>query len=261
MLPNASLQNAMQPLGNIALNSNAAKRLQHCKKGKKHNRKQRCMAVRQYSRKHLKTTIDMNTTKQPLFIAFSTQKGGVGKSSLTALVASVLHYRSGYNVAVFDCDFPQHSLLQMRERDRNYVMQNEVFKKLAQEQFGRLNKKAYPVIQCRAEEALQQAEAFIQSSNAAADAIFFDLPGTVGTPGVLTALTVAHHGRPCSDRKYACFHGGADTRVDAKRTDLHRSDTAILESGGRQGKIALVCAIRKCRRRLGIDLDAVLYTG
>ncbi|MCP5762177.1 ParA family protein, partial [Klebsiella pneumoniae] len=55
----------------------------------------------------------MDTKKQPLFIAFSSQKGGVGKSTFTTLVASLLHYRLGYNVAVFDCDFPQHSLMQM----------------------------------------------------------------------------------------------------------------------------------------------------
>lgn len=34
--------------------------------------------------------------KEPLFIAFSTQKGGVGKSAMTTIVASILHYRMGY---------------------------------------------------------------------------------------------------------------------------------------------------------------------
>ncbi|MEG2282868.1 MAG: dihydrodipicolinate synthase family protein, partial [Rikenellaceae bacterium] len=33
---------------------------------------------------------DMNTKKKPLFIAFSSQKGGVGKSTFTTLVASAL---------------------------------------------------------------------------------------------------------------------------------------------------------------------------
>ena len=48
----------------------------------------------------------MDTKKKPLFIAFSSQKGGVGKSTFTTLVASTMHYRLGYNVAVFDADFP-----------------------------------------------------------------------------------------------------------------------------------------------------------
>ena len=69
-----------------------------------------------------------STTK---FISFSTQKGGVGKSTFTTLVASLLHYRMGYNVAVMDCDYPQYSLHRMREQDLKTVMNNEHFKKAA----------------------------------------------------------------------------------------------------------------------------------
>jgi|GEM_PF-1543127 len=46
--------------------------------------------------------------QKPLFIAFSTQKGGVGKSTFTVLVASYLHYLKGLNVAVMDCDYPAY---------------------------------------------------------------------------------------------------------------------------------------------------------
>ena len=42
------------------------------------------------------------------FVAFSTQKGGAGKTTLTVLAASYLHYVKGFNVAVIDCDYPQH---------------------------------------------------------------------------------------------------------------------------------------------------------
>lgn len=45
------------------------------------------------------------------FIAFSTQKGGAGKTTLTILVASYLHYVKGFDVAVNDCDYPQHSIM------------------------------------------------------------------------------------------------------------------------------------------------------
>ena len=45
---------------------------------------------------------------KPLYVAFSTQKGGAGKTTLTVLMASYLHYVKGYDVAVIDCDFPQH---------------------------------------------------------------------------------------------------------------------------------------------------------
>ena len=54
---------------------------------------------------------------KPVFIAFSTQKGGVGKTTFTVLAASYLHYVCGYNVLVVDCDYPQFSINEMRKRD------------------------------------------------------------------------------------------------------------------------------------------------
>ena len=51
------------------------------------------------------------------YVAFSTQKGGAGKTTFTVLVASFLHYVRGYNVAVIDCDYPQCSIVEMRKRD------------------------------------------------------------------------------------------------------------------------------------------------
>ena len=38
--------------------------------------------------------------KEPLLIAFASQKGGVGKSAFTVLVASILHYQKGLKVGV-----------------------------------------------------------------------------------------------------------------------------------------------------------------
>ena len=40
----------------------------------------------------------MEKKKEPLFVALSNQKGGVGKSTLTILLASYFHYRKGKNV-------------------------------------------------------------------------------------------------------------------------------------------------------------------
>lgn len=135
----------------------------------------------------------MKTTNKPLFIAFSSQKGGVGKSTFTALVASTLYYRLGYNIAVFDADFPQYSLMKMKARDMTMIMENEVLKKVAYKQFTTLNKKAYPIIQHKAEGVLDAALHFVNEATVPLDVIFFDFPGTVNTPGVLKALTGMHH--------------------------------------------------------------------
>ncbi|MCW4470210.1 ParA family protein [Flavobacterium sp. MFBS3-15] len=135
----------------------------------------------------------METQHNTLFVAFASQKGGVGKSTFTSLVASSMHYRLGYNVAVLDCDFPQYSLAQMRERDMKAVMENEAFKKMAHRQFLSLNKKAYPILQHRAENALEAAQEFIASSEAPIDILFFDLPGTVNSAGIIKALAGMHY--------------------------------------------------------------------
>ena len=64
-------------------------------------------------------------------MAISSQKGGAGKTTLTVLVASYLHYVKGYNVAVVDCDFPQYSIHDMRKRDLKAIMEDEYYKSMA----------------------------------------------------------------------------------------------------------------------------------
>ncbi|WP_418219363.1 ParA family protein [Chryseobacterium glaciei] len=130
------------------------------------------------------------TMKKPLKISFSTQKGGVGKSTFTTLVASLLHFRLGYNVLIMDCDFPQHSLGKMRDRDMKTVMQNEYHKKAALKLYQQINKKAYSIIRCKADDALEKAAEHVDDSALHFDFIFFDLPGTANTSGVLTTLKV-----------------------------------------------------------------------
>ncbi len=126
----------------------------------------------------------MNET---LFVAFSTQKGGAGKTTLTVLTASFLHYVKGYNVAVIDCDFPQFSIKDMRERDLKNIERNPYLKKIAFEQFKKLQKRAYPVLESRPEEAIETARRLLSSGNPP-DFIFFDLPGTVNNLGAIQTI-------------------------------------------------------------------------
>ena len=125
--------------------------------------------------------------KKTLNVAFSTQKGGAGKTTLTVLVASYLHYVKGYNVAVIDCDFPQHSIADMRERDLKMVMEDEHYKLMAYEQFSSLGKKAYVVIESSPENALVDAKDVIEEMSP--DFLFFDLPGTINNMAVIETLS------------------------------------------------------------------------
>ena len=101
--------------------------------------------------------------KEATYVAISTQKGGAGKTTLTVLVASYLHYVKGYNVAVVDCDFPQYSIHDMRKRDMKAVMEDGHYKVLAYEQLKRLKKNPYPIRCSRAEDAIRTAENLVEA--------------------------------------------------------------------------------------------------
>lgn len=124
-----------------------------------------------------------------IFVAFATQKGGIGKSTVTALVASYLHNVHGYNVAVIDCDDPQHSICGLREREMNLIDESEYFKALACDHFRKIKKNAYPVIKSNSVDALDDAERMLASEDVRPDIVFFDMPGTLRSNGVVKTLS------------------------------------------------------------------------
>ena len=83
-------------------------------------------------------------------------KGGVGKTTFTVLAASYLYYLKGYDVAVVDCDYPQHSIAGMRKRDAEQVGADEDYKRMAYEQFTRLGKKPTRCCAVRPKRRLQR---------------------------------------------------------------------------------------------------------
>ena len=66
---------------------------------------------------------------EPVFVAFATQKGGAGKSTLTTLVASCLHYLYGRKVLAIDCDARQHSMVEYRRKDKLVIKENPAVKR------------------------------------------------------------------------------------------------------------------------------------
>ena len=127
--------------------------------------------------------------KQPLFIAFSTQKGGVGKTTFTTLAASMLHYARGYNVAVMDCDFPQWSIHSMRKREAEQLQINGFYQRKAVSMFETLGKGTYPVVCTRPDnDVLARAREFFASEQTEYDILLFDLPGTINNEGVINTF-------------------------------------------------------------------------
>ncbi|WP_019991333.1 ParA family protein [Rudanella lutea] len=110
-------------------------------------------------------------------LCFSSQKGGVGKTTLTALVGTHL-WASGKKVIVLDCDDPQHSLHRQRLNDLERLRNEPV---LAQE-FSSQGLSPYEIAASNVKQAVSVLRMLKQSGMA--DYIFVDLPGTLNVSGV-----------------------------------------------------------------------------
>lgn len=127
--------------------------------------------------------------KRPRLIAFSTQKGGVGKTTFTVIAASYLHYSRGYNVLLVDCDFPQHSIQQMRRRDSELLDRSQALHEAAIEQFSRIQKPTYSILCAKPQECVDDAIQFIDDNDYEFDFVLFDLAGTFNNDGIIKALS------------------------------------------------------------------------
>lgn len=104
-----------------------------------------------------------------IVVSIGNQKGGVGKSVITSLVANYIHKEWGgrLRIAVVDCDDLQGSLHKLRERDL--------------EDQGPEAKNNYRLLQISSEVFPAEVEFLIDEY----DIIFVDLPGNLKQPGVL----------------------------------------------------------------------------
>ena len=114
--------------------------------------------------------------KQPVFFCVCSQKGGVGKSTFTILLASWLHYALGRDVLVVDCDAPQWSIVAQRERELDVLERNDRYKLMMVRLFKRTGRKIWPVVRSTPDEGLQAARAYLAAGDREADFVLLDLP-------------------------------------------------------------------------------------
>jgi len=125
--------------------------------------------------------------KQTVLVAMSNQKGGVGKTAVTVLVASYLHYVKNKNVAVVDCDTLQHSVSHMRKRDSQTVEKTDEYKQQMMLQWDKIKKKAYTVVESSPAEARNKINELMEA-NPDLDIILVDLPGSLSSEGVFKTI-------------------------------------------------------------------------
>ncbi len=130
----------------------------------------------------------VNFMNEPVFVAFATQKGGAGKSTLTALTASYLHYLEGVDVMVIDCDDRQHSFKDYRDNDFLVTSENPYLKKSVMNFYRNFKKKAYEIILSNPEDAVNVALERL-SEGASPKVVFFDITGTVNDLSIVKLLS------------------------------------------------------------------------
>ena len=123
---------------------------------------------------------------RPLYLGFSSQKGGVGKSTLAEILSSMLYYEEGISLFVVDCDLTQDSFFKLREREKGTIGEDPALTAYMQSYFHQLQRRSYRIIKARPQEALAQAEALVaKHPEEGYQLVVFDFPGHAGTRELL----------------------------------------------------------------------------
>lgn len=113
-------------------------------------------------------------------IAFATQKGGMGKTTLSVLVASWLHYKRGIQVAILDVDGSQLSVYNQRIREMNeYETDEEINTRLDAQ-----NIDPYLILAGDPKDV----PALLTELPGGVQLVFIDMPGNIDVAGYETAL-------------------------------------------------------------------------
>lgn len=126
--------------------------------------------------------------EKPLYVAISSQKGGAGKSTISAVLASYLYFEKKVDLAVIDCDYPQWSLFKLRERDMRLVEKSGKVKKIVHETWKSRGVGPYEIYNTTPEDAAGYLDLLTEESEMTLQVILVDLPGTVYNPNVINLI-------------------------------------------------------------------------
>ncbi len=123
----------------------------------------------------------------PIYIGFASQKGGVGKSSLAEVLASILYYERGVRLLVIDCDGMQESFYKLRERERQLSKENPQIEDYLRSFYANPDVPSHPyhIIRSSPEEALERVDHVLSTLAEPLDVVIFDFPGHASLPSIL----------------------------------------------------------------------------
>lgn len=129
---------------------------------------------------------------EPVFIAFASQKGGSGKSTLTALTASYLHYLEEVDVLVVDCDSRQYTQKDYRDHDIVVINETPALKKAFMNFYKKFNKQPYEILYVTPADAIEKAEEYLKE-DPNIKVVFFDITGTINDMDLVNLLARMHY--------------------------------------------------------------------
>ena len=125
----------------------------------------------------------------PITISIATQKGGVGKTTLTGMVAGQLHYVHALRCLAIDADFPQHSLYGLRDREEKALSALPALSDLCRNFYARHDFGTYPIFRTGTDANNATAGMLLSHiPTAGLDIILIDLPGSVNQQETLETL-------------------------------------------------------------------------
>ena len=125
----------------------------------------------------------------PITISIATQKGGVGKTTLTGMVAGQLHYVHALRCLAIDADFPQHSLYGLREREEKALTSLPALSDLCMNFYAKHDFGTYPIFRTDEKPGNRTATDILSRiPTTGLDVILIDLPGSVNQEDTLATL-------------------------------------------------------------------------
>lgn len=134
-----------------------------------------------------------NDIQQKVFFTMSklisviSQKGGVGKSTTTILLANIFFFVFKLKIAIIDADYPQNSIAKKRKKELAIIDSNPRLKALYDKLYQ--DREPYPIIPTN----LPSVTTMIERLDDNFDFIFLDVAGTINQDGYKEVLMQINH--------------------------------------------------------------------